>query len=288
MKLFFFALFALLPIAASAEPPAGPRAGWEAWREKEYKHFRETLFNNPFALKDAVELGKGDVAYASLAKDPHEPRWLKQAPAGPSASLSFDGEKLKLAAPTEKRENFLQDGWEAPNALGLSASVIRAGKVRVYIYYLKENTFTPARMPYFPFRAEAVVKAKLDRTKKNERAKIRTTLGDSRDYPIVGELRFAYGGKEYALQAYAPDAKKPRELFIPFKDATNGNETYGGGRYVETELPEGGGDEVTIDFNRAYHPYCLYSHYFNCPVVLSNRVPVRVEAGARVPPDLKH
>jgi uncharacterized protein len=273
---------AALPSAFAANP--GDESVWRAWRAKEYEHFRVTLFNNPFALQDATELAKGERRYVSLAKNVKQPRWLSARPAGDFAELSFDGERLKLVSGSESRDDFLKGTWEAPNGLGLSASGIRSAKTRIYVYYLKENTFKPARMPFFPFDPAAVVKAKLDRTKKNERAKMTTTLGDTRDYPIVGEVRFTLHGKEHALQAYVPEpVKKPRELFIPFKDATNGKETYGGGRYVEAELSEGGGDELTIDFNRAYHPYCLYSPHFNCPVVLSNRIAAPVKAGARLP-----
>lgn len=282
-----FAAFTILFLASSSFA-ADPKAAWNAWREKEYRHFRETLFDNPFALQDVAELGKGERRYLALAKNPKRPRWLLERPPGEAAEFAFDGDKLRLVSPVETRDNFLKESWTAPNGLGLRASGIRGGKVRILIYYLKENTFKPSLMPYYPFDPAAVVTAKLDRTKKNERAKMTTTLGDTRDYPIVGELSFKLYGKEYALQAYLPEPeKKPRNLFIPFKDLTNGQDTYGGGRYVEAELPDGG-DELTIDFNRAYHPYCLYSPHFNCPLVLSNRIATPVKAGARMPESLKH
>ncbi|RZA00589.1 MAG: DUF1684 domain-containing protein [Proteobacteria bacterium] len=281
----------LLPFVALAAPVAapGPEADWEQWRDKEYQGFRETLFNNPFTLQDVIELKAGEKAYLALPKAPKRPRWAKVKPPKRSAELSFDGKKLSLSAGKVKKETLVESKWAAPNGLGISGSAIRKDLVKAFVYSLKENTFTPALMPYFPFDAAAVVKAKLDRAKKNERAQITTTLGDSRPYPIAGELKFTLYGKEQALQAYVPEpTKSPRKLFIPFKDETNGQDTYGGGRYVEAELGTDAAGEVMIDFNRAYHPYCLYSIHFNCPVVLSNRVSAAVKAGAMMPASLKH
>lgn len=292
MKALLILSFALLfPVIAPAAPIAtpGPEADWEEWRDKEYQGFRETLFNNPFALQDVIELKAGEKAYLALPKAPKAPRWVKAKPPGRAAEISFDGKKLALKAGRVKKDTLVEARWTAPNGLGLSGSSIRKDKVKAFIYSLRENTFAPALMPYFPFDAAAVVKARLDRTKKNERAQITTTLGDSRPYPIAGELKFTLYGKEQALQAYVPEpVKSPRKLFIPFKDETNGQDTYGGGRYVEAELGTDAAGEVMIDFNRAYHPYCLYSIHFNCPVVLSNRVSAAVKAGAMMPASLKH
>ena len=69
-------------------------------------------------------------------------------------------------------------------------------------------------------------------------------------------------------------------LFIPFTDATNGAETYEGGRYIDLTIPAT--DKITLDFNKAYHPYCAYTDGYNCPIPpQENHVPVRIEAGVR-------
>lgn len=49
-------------------------------------------------------------------------------------------------------------------------------------------------------------------------------------------------------------------------DDTNGEETYGGGRYLDMRIPEK--DSVLLDFNTAYNPYCVYNPKFSCPLVL--------------------
>jgi hypothetical protein len=70
-------------------------------------------------------------------------------------------------------------------------------------------------------------------------------------------------------------------LWLVFGDATNGTETYAGGRFLYTE-PPAADSRVVVDFNRAYNPPCVFSPYATCPLPWpENRLPVRVEAGER-------
>lgn len=79
-------------------------------------------------------------------------------------------------------------------------------------------------------------------------------------------------------------------LFLPFRDATSGSETYGAGRYLldSAKSADLGGDRVSgelmLDFNMAYHPSCVYDPRWNCPLApLENRLPVAVRVGERLP-----
>lgn len=94
-----------------------------------------------------------------------------------------------------------------------------------------------------------------------------------------GDLVFEAGGGTHRLQALpGGDAG---ELWLIFGDATNGDETYAGGRYLYTGPPDGGG-RVVIDFNRAYNPPCVFTPYATCWLPWpANRLPIRVEAGER-------
>jgi len=73
-------------------------------------------------------------------------------------------------------------------------------------------------------------------------------------------------------------------VFLPFRDATSGKTTYGGGRYL-LDTSKGAdlgsrGDELVLDFNFAYHPSCRYDPQWTCPLApLANRLTVAVEAG---------
>ncbi|MDO7846415.1 DUF1684 domain-containing protein [Hymenobacter sp. M29] len=71
-------------------------------------------------------------------------------------------------------------------------------------------------------------------------------------------------------------------LFVPFTDNTNGRETYGGGRYLDVPLPAPDSTGLTLDFNRAYNPYCAYNNDYSCPVPpAENRLRVAIPAGEK-------
>ena len=71
------------------------------------------------------------------------------------------------------------------------------------------------------------------------------------------------------------------ELFLIFQDGTNGIETYGGGRFLSAPMPKNG--LTTLDFNKAFNPYCAVNPFAICPLAPAvNRLPVRVAAGAKL------
>lgn len=99
----------------------------------------------------------------------------------------------------------------------------------------------------------------------------------------AGLLRFEIDGEPLALTAYTFDGGDGRSLFVPFVDKTSGKETYGAGRYLDLE-PEDDGT-YALDFNLAYHPSCVYDPKYSCPLApAENRLPIRIEAGERLPP----
>ena len=118
--------------------------------------------------------------------------------------------------------------------------------------------------------------------------KMPTYSGLERPYIKYGILSFHFKGKNIELSVYKNLMLKDNPafvdyLFIPFKDATNGNDTYGGGRYLELRLGEFKGDAVVLDFNKCYNPYCAYSEGFNCPIPpFENHLKVKIEAGEKV------
>ena len=98
--------------------------------------------------------------------------------------------------------------------------------------------------------------------------------GSTDHLPRAGTVRFDVGGERLGLTAFA----QGDTLFIPFRDATSGNDTYGAGRYVEAE-PLGEG-RFELDFNRAYNPYCAYNDAWRCPLPpRENWLAVPIRAG---------
>ncbi|PID69521.1 MAG: hypothetical protein CR989_01100 [Flavobacteriales bacterium] len=106
-------------------------------------------------------------------------------------------------------------------------------------------------------------------------------------YKKYGTATFELNGKRHSLSVYQnqeliQQPKYKNHLFIPFTDSTNGNETYGGGRYIDVEIPRG--DTLIIDFNKAYNPYCAYNTDYSCPIPpAENKLRIAVKAGVKAP-----
>lgn len=112
---------------------------------------------------------------------------------------------------------------------------------------------------------------------------IPTSDGQLRDAERAGTFRFELGGAEHRLTGYRFAEGDSESVFVPFLDQTSGSETYGAGRYLDLD-PDPQDGTYVIDFNLAYHPSCVYDPRFSCPLTPpENRLPVRVEAGERLP-----
>jgi uncharacterized protein (DUF1684 family) len=89
-----------------------------------------------------------------------------------------------------------------------------------------------------------------------------TNTGDEQTYHRLGTVEFEVEGETACLAVY--QSTEHDDLFLPFRDATSGQETYGGGRYLE---PQDLGDgRLLVDFNLAYNPFCAYSVHYSCPL----------------------
>ena len=145
-------------------------------------------------------------------------------------------------------------------------------------------------IPYFPvdetFIAEGLALEPYDGDDP-VRFEIPTTDGRLRPAERAGVFRFELTGHPQRLTAYrmaGADGEAAKTLFVPFLDATSGNETYGAGRYLDLEPDEDG--TWTLDFNLAYQPSCVYDPRYSCPLTPpENRLGLRVEAGERLASD---
>ncbi len=108
-------------------------------------------------------------------------------------------------------------------------------------------------------------------------------------YRKYGRLFFSIGDTSATLTAfqnldYLAENPSYNKLFVPFKDYTNGEESYGGGRYLDIDIPLT--DTLTIDFNFAYNPYCAYSDRWSCPIPPDeNQLHLFIRAGEKNFPD---
>jgi uncharacterized protein (DUF1684 family) len=102
--------------------------------------------------------------------------------------------------------------------------------------------------------------------------------GDVSEQPSHGRVVFSVAGAEQSL---APLGPPEGELFLVFGDETNGGETYGGGRFLYVGPPDADG-RLSVDFNKAYNPPCVFTPYATCPLPPpGNRLPLAVRAGEK-------
>lgn len=140
-------------------------------------------------------------------------------------------------------------------------------------------------LDFFPIDTSFSVTAEFVRTPLETPFKIATSSGKEKIYVKYGELYFSLKGREYKLNVYQSQEliKKPEYkdyLFLPFTDRTNGNSTYSGGRYIDLQIPKG--EIVSLDFNKAYNPYCAYSGGYSCPIPpKENHLDLDITAGVK-------
>lgn len=189
-----------------------------------------------------------------------------------------------------------RDGEEGALAPGPvpEGALFRVGRVTLATYLAGSGlvviAFDPERaeirgfqhLRYFPPDSRFVVAARREAITPPEPVTLATSRNLEKRYLRVARLRFSLAGRECVLGAFkaAPD---DAVLFVPFADATSGEETYGSGRFLE--IPEAPGDTIEVDFNRAFNPLCNYSPAYNCPLPpAENRLDVAIGAGEKTYP----
>lgn len=146
------------------------------------------------------------------------------------------------------------------------------------------NAFTG--LDFFEVDSSFVVTAQLIRQPETKFFAMETTTERLTQERVYGVLNFEMKGQHVQLNVYQGEEHLQTEgfedyLFLPFLDHTNGDATYGGGRYLDLRIPEG--NSISIDFNTAYNPYCVYNEKFSCPIVPRiNTIAMAVNAGEKI------
>jgi uncharacterized protein len=142
------------------------------------------------------------------------------------------------------------------------------------------SEFLPLK--YFPPDPDYVVPASLNPSTERTVVEMPTSQGKIRKHQRVGTLAFTLKGQPLMLGAFVEAGAGLDRLFVPFSDMTSGTETYAAGRYLELDRTASG--VYTIDFNKAYNPYCYYNQNYDCPYPpRESRLPVPIRAGERLP-----
>lgn len=108
------------------------------------------------------------------------------------------------------------------------------------------------------------------------------TTGETEAYLKYGQAFFNLEGQRHSLFLYLQVNTTDSTLFVPFNDKTNGTETYPGGRFLDVPMPEKNARVITLDFNKAYNPFCVYNYNYSCPIPpRANRLEIPVRAGEK-------
>ena len=140
-----------------------------------------------------------------------------------------------------------------------------------------KEEFTGLR--YYPVSQEWKIHCRWDKSLSGNMVSLPDSKGQMRNYTVAGTFTFRMQNRECEIPAYFEESDK-NTFFIMFRDSSNTTETYKGGRYIE--FRHAGSDDIVLDFNRAFNPYCHYDHNYACPVVpASHIIPVFIRAGER-------
>ena len=139
------------------------------------------------------------------------------------------------------------------------------------------------RVEYFPFNPQYYFTGQIKReilhiNDPKYYATFLTNKGTNKRYIRYGKFHFNRDGKDFELEVYKSILSDT--LFIPFKDLTNGKETYEGGRYIDAEILTG--YRMVLDFNMAYEPSCAYNDRFVCAIPpKENSLGIEIRAGEK-------
>jgi uncharacterized protein (DUF1684 family) len=141
-------------------------------------------------------------------------------------------------------------------------------------------TFPP--LPYYAIDERYRVPASLTVIRGEDIMEMSTSTGTRRAMRRIGTLAFTLDGQPMTLTAFAEASDTTlQRLFVPFGDPTNQAETYRAGRYLDLDRTATG--LYDLDFNRAYHPFCLFNTSYECPIPpRENHLRVAVRAGERL------
>lgn len=150
---------------------------------------------------------------------------------------------------------------------------------------LPEDLAVFKSLDFYPINQTFFVTAKIIKSENEKPFQMKTSTSRLPKFIKYGEVHFEIEGVKCKLNLYQSlDSKGniegKEDLFLPFSDLTCGKDSYIGGRYIDLKIPNG--DSIAIDFNKAYNPYCAYSHNYSCPKVpLENDLKIEIKAGVK-------
>ncbi len=144
---------------------------------------------------------------------------------------------------------------------------------------LPEDISPETKLDFYLPKENYRVKASFERIIDGEVFEMPTSTERLPKYRPFGKFHFLLNAEELELTLYQ-SLDHPEYLFCPFKDLTNGETTYGAGRYLDFEMSDT--LDPVIDFNYCYNPLCAYNYKYSCPIPpAENHLNVKIEAGIK-------
>lgn len=188
--------------------------------------------------------------------------------------ILLDGQRVS------SREVRSDAGGRTPDLLHLNdlrmKVIERGGRLALRLIHLKNPPLLQfKRLDFYEIDPAYRVEARFTPYRPVKKIKVALITGQVEELECPGFVEFTLEGKVLRLE---PVYETPGDskLYFMFKDATNGRETYGGGRYLYAELPKNG--RVVLNFNQAHNPYCAYNSYSTCQIPPTQnwlRMPIR-------------
>jgi len=278
------------PAPTAAPPdPAAYRKEIEAWRQERLTSLKKE--DGWLTLVGLYWLKPGENRFGS---DPGNPVILPQGKAPALAgTLTREGEVVRLAV--QPGVALTANGKPVTSGMTVSAdaagkpTILQLGSLSFFVIKrgdrmgvrIKDKT-SPMLAGFkgvdeFPIRPEWRVVARFE-PYKDKKIPVANIIGQVEDSPSPGAVVFDWQGKTYRIDAL--EGGPEGGLFLVFGDQTNGRETYGAGRFLDTDPPKDG--KVVVDFNTAYNPPCAFTAFATCPLPpAENKLAIKVEAGEK-------
>ena len=185
---------------------------------------------------------------------------------------------LFLSSCTRVQDTYINDIQSERHTKDSSYSIIAESP------FGEEQLTTFTGLKYFPIDKKYKLEARIEILSKEEVVQLQTSTDRMPNYLRYAFIYFSLDNKEYKLTAFKSLDSKEKEfenyLFLPFTDKNSTNEVYGGGRYVDFEIPITA--NFLLDFNKAYNPYCAYNHKWSCVIPpRENALDVAINAGEK-------
>jgi len=288
-----FTCFAVVFAAGCRSRPAGTEARFAA-AEEAWRAARDVELKGPeswLTVAGLFWLDEGDNAFGS---DPSNGIVLPSPAAAragvlimsaggfsvraePGAGLTVNGAAVESAP-------IRDEGRGKPDVLGVGDLTFWIIKRDLrYAVRLRDPKAEPrrafTRIEYYPASPEYRVEGEFRSLPKPTAVRVEAKIVGTAEMTAVGRITFSFRGRDYEVEAWEGETEGTVHLVLG--DETNGRETYGGGRFLDAPLLDGG--RVELNFNRLYNPPCVFSAYATCPLPPpQNRLPFRVEAGEKM------